>query len=397
MTEAEEALCRESAQVAHQATEAQAAMDQQYKAKWRQAEADLKALCQSNSAQAQSLAPKLQETNLEHHELYTAQERQLRLEARALRQAQEQEQQAAQMTQERELAIQDFRRQASQAEEQPELRKLFWRRQRSQQSTYKAEIHELCSEMLNMHEKSEMQSHLSAHMCKIEQTSPSRSLESEPENVLNTRSPSRCSAWILPSEMETPDRPTSSGLQSPSGGPMQFGPSPQAQEYSRPSPCCVPPAQWGNRYAREFGEEECELFGDVPPGHEENPLGVPPECEAHQDELDHASTLSVSTSMASNLGGPRCVNGQLVRPTPPSDDGPSTACQASMVCAPGGVQLGKAPPAFWFTSRLVVGFGYQSGSFAKTLFSLFWKKSSKPKFENFQGSKKVPSASSKKV
>ena len=23
------------------------------------------------------------------------------------------------------------------------------------------------------------------------------------------------------------------------------------------------------------GEEECELFGDVPPGHEENPLGVP--------------------------------------------------------------------------------------------------------------------------
>ena len=66
VTEAEEVLCRESAQAAQQATEAQEAMDQHYKAKWRQAEADLKALCQSNSAQVQSLAAKLQETNLEH-------------------------------------------------------------------------------------------------------------------------------------------------------------------------------------------------------------------------------------------------------------------------------------------------------------------------------------------
>ena len=147
----------------------------------------------------QSLASKLQETNLEHHELHTAQERQLRLEAQTLRQAQEQEQQAAQMTHEHELAIQEFRRQA---EEQPELHKLLWRRQLSQQSTYKAEIHELYAEMLNMREKSEMQSHLSAHMCKLEQTSPSRTLESEPENVLNTASPGRSSAWILPSEMD---------------------------------------------------------------------------------------------------------------------------------------------------------------------------------------------------
>ena len=56
-------------------------MDQRYKAKWRQAEADLKALCQSNSTQVQSLASKLQETNLEHQQLHTAQERQLQLEA----------------------------------------------------------------------------------------------------------------------------------------------------------------------------------------------------------------------------------------------------------------------------------------------------------------------------
>ena len=42
-TEAEEVLCRESAHMAHQATEAQEAMDQHYKAEWQQAEADLTA------------------------------------------------------------------------------------------------------------------------------------------------------------------------------------------------------------------------------------------------------------------------------------------------------------------------------------------------------------------
>ena len=91
MTEAEEVLCRESAQEAHQATEAQEAMDQHYKAKWRQAEADLQIyvdLCQSNSAQAQSRASKLQETNLEHQQLHTVQGRQLQFEAQALGQAQ---------------------------------------------------------------------------------------------------------------------------------------------------------------------------------------------------------------------------------------------------------------------------------------------------------------------
>ena len=182
------------------------------------------------------------------------------------------------MTHKHEFAIQEFKRQS---EEQPELHKLLWRRQLSQRSTYKAEIHELYTEMLNMREKSEIQSHLSAHMCKMERTNPSRSLGSEPDNVLNaTTSPGRSSAWILPSEMATPDRPTSSDLQSesPSGIPVQLGPSPLTQEYSRPSPCCAPPALWGNHYARESGDEECELFGDVPPGREENPLGVPAEC-----------------------------------------------------------------------------------------------------------------------
>ena len=89
------------------------------------------------------MAPKrslLHETNVEHQELHTAHERQLQLEAQALREAQRQEQHAAHMTQEHEYAIQELRRQA---EEQPAIQKLLWKRQLSQQSTYKAEIHEL--------------------------------------------------------------------------------------------------------------------------------------------------------------------------------------------------------------------------------------------------------------
>ena len=256
------------------------------------------AMCQSNSAQVHSLASKLQETSLEHQHLYTAQERQLQLEAQALRQAQNEELQASAIAHEHELAIQELRRQA---EEQPELLKLQWRLQLSQQSSYKAEIHELYTEMLNMREKSEMQSHLSAQMCRLE--SPSRSVEAEPENVLNTASPGRSSSWILSSEMmSTPDRPTSSNLQSPSGAPMQFGPSPLTQEYRHPNPCCVPPAQWGSHHPREPGEEEREMFGDVPPRHEEYLPEQPVQHEAHQDELDSAAVPSPSGKAVNSEG-----------------------------------------------------------------------------------------------
>ena len=79
VTEAEEVLCRESAQMAQQATEAQEAMDQHYKAKWHQAKADLTALCQSNSVQVQSFASKMHETNTEHQRLHDAQERRIQL------------------------------------------------------------------------------------------------------------------------------------------------------------------------------------------------------------------------------------------------------------------------------------------------------------------------------
>ena len=160
----------------------------------------------------------------------------------------------------------------------------------SQQSTYKAEIHELYTEMLNMREKSEMQSHFATNMCKLEHSVPSRSVESEPENVLNARSPGRCT------ELETPNRPTSSGSQSPVGAPVQLGPSPQAREYGHPRPCCMPPAQWGDMRARDR-EEECELFGDVPAGHESDNTRHPFEGEEHQDELDNAAAMHAASSM----------------------------------------------------------------------------------------------------
>ena len=118
VTETEEVLCRESAQFAQQATEAQEAMDQHEKARWQQAEADLKALCKSNRAQVQSLASKLHETNEEHQQLHTAQERQLQLEAQALRAVHERELQAAQSAQESEVVIQELRRKAA---EQPDI------------------------------------------------------------------------------------------------------------------------------------------------------------------------------------------------------------------------------------------------------------------------------------
>ena len=207
-------------------------------------------------------------------------------------------------------------------------------------------MRELDTEMLNMREKSDMQSRLAANTCKLEHSLPSTILESEPENVLNTRSPGRCSRWILPSEMETPDRPTSSGLQSPMGAPVQLGPSPQTREHSHPSPCCIPPAQWGDMCARDPGEEECEFFGDVPSGHDGNLMGMPLDGEEHQDELDNAAASRAADSMAATLEGPRCVNGQLVRPRPPNDDSPSTACRPNVVSAPGGVALGQGPPGF---------------------------------------------------
>ena len=150
VTEAEEVLCRESAQMAQNATEAQEAMDQHFKAKWQKAESDLKALCQSNSAQVQSFASKMHETNVEHQQLHDAQERRIQLEAQALRAAHLQEQEAAHTAQEYQRMVQVLRQSA---DEQPDKEKLLWKRHLSQQADYRAEIHELRTELLNMRER----------------------------------------------------------------------------------------------------------------------------------------------------------------------------------------------------------------------------------------------------
>ena len=166
VTEAEEVLCRESAQMAQNATEAQEAMDQHFKAKWQKAESDLKALCQSNSAQVQSFASKMHETNVEHQQLHDAQERRIQLEAQALRAAHLQEQEAAHTAQEYQQMVQVLRQYA---DEQPDKEKILWKRHLSQQADYRAKIHELHTELLNMRERSEMKAHLAANMCRIEQ------------------------------------------------------------------------------------------------------------------------------------------------------------------------------------------------------------------------------------
>ena len=138
-----------------------------------------------------------------------------------------------------------------------------------------------------MREKSEMKSHLAANMCKIDQMVPSRTVESEPENVLNTLSPGRHTRWILPHELETPNRPTSSGLQSPIGAPVQFGPTPMTREYSTLPPGSIPPAQWGDVYGRA-GDDGCELFGALPEGDEPEVLLQVQQAVQHPDELNDA-------------------------------------------------------------------------------------------------------------
>ena len=92
----------------------------------------------------------------------------------------------------------------------------------------------------------------------------------------------------------------------------------------------------------EAQREDCELFGDVPAGHEADIMVHPFEGEAHQDELDQAATLHATDSMAEHLTGARCVNGNLIRPGPAEEEAPSTACRPNIVInAPGGVALSR--------------------------------------------------------
>ena len=240
VTEAEEVLCRESAQAAHQATEAQEAMDQHHKAKWRQAEATSKLYVNPTAPKRSPSQPNCRRqiwntmsSILHKRDSYDSRHKPYdKLKSRNNKQRK--------WLKNVKLAIQELRRQA---EEQPAIQKTLWRRQLSQRSTYKAEIHELYTEMLNMREESYFQSHSAANMCKLEHSIPSRSVESEPENELNTRSPGRCSSWILPSEMETSrqanvfrsaitNRCTSPAWSKPTGPRIQ---SPQSMLYTSSS------------------------------------------------------------------------------------------------------------------------------------------------------------------
>ena len=262
----------------------------------------------------------------------------IQLEAQALRDAHQVEHQAAQTAREYQEMVQVLRQHA---DDQPDKEKLLWKRHLSQQADYKAEIHELHTELLNMRERSEMKSQLAANMCRIEQTVPSRTVDAEPEGTLNTLSPGRTSRWILPNELETPNRPTSSGLQSPMGAPVQLGPSPMTREYSAPPPGHIPPAQWGEVYGRA-NDDGCELFGAAPDGDESDEL-CPQAQVPHPDELHEAHSLIAPLQQAPHVAA-RCVNGTLIRPSNVEGEHPSTACQQSEVHAQGGVQLGRGSP-----------------------------------------------------
>ena len=81
VSEAEQVLCRESAEAAQRTTEVQKTMDKRFQTRWRQAEAELRDLRESNSAEAQTLAVRLREIELEHQQPHTANERHMQLEA----------------------------------------------------------------------------------------------------------------------------------------------------------------------------------------------------------------------------------------------------------------------------------------------------------------------------
>ena len=81
---------------------------------------------------------RLQESELAHQLLHTAQERQLQFEAQTLRRSQGLEQQTSSIAHEREVALRELRKQA---EAQPEMLKSQWKYQMSPQASCKAEIH----------------------------------------------------------------------------------------------------------------------------------------------------------------------------------------------------------------------------------------------------------------
>ena len=68
--------------------------------------------------------------------------------------------------------------------------------------------------------------------------------------------------------------------------------------------------QWGATHARDR-EEECELFGDVPAGHESDNMGNPLGSVEHQDELDNAAAMHAADSVGQSISGAVCVWGTI--------------------------------------------------------------------------------------
>ena len=194
ISEAEQALVRESAEAARKTTEAQEATDKKLQARWREAEDQLRDMHESNNAQVQQLAESLQQNELEHQHLHTASERDAcKLEAKALRMSQDTQHQALSMVHQVEEEVQRLRDHTG---AQPDHLKAQWKKQVCQAATYKAETHALHTDLP---EKSELQATLSAKMISVDTSRPSA--ESEPEVLLSTILPCG-SPWILPSQNE---------------------------------------------------------------------------------------------------------------------------------------------------------------------------------------------------
>ena len=155
VNKAEQALARESAEAARKTTAIQEAVDKQHKARWKEAEAQIRVGQESNSAQVQQ--DSLRRNDFEHQDLHTADE--IQLEAQGLCMSQDMEQPALSVAHQREQ------------------------------------------------EWSALKTILSAKAFTMDKCRPV--VETEPDILLNTKGP--CSSWILPSQTVTPLRPTTGG------------------------------------------------------------------------------------------------------------------------------------------------------------------------------------------
>ena len=232
VSEGEPLLVKESAEAAQKATEVQEAIDKQFQARWRQAEAQPRDMCESNSAQLQQLADRLHnKSELEHQQLHTANERRLQLETQALKVSQDMEQQRSRSA----TTTGPISSTAGPNESILEATVVS-------KGRLEAETHALHTELANMAEKSELQTTLSAKMISLE--SPRPTVEVEPENLLNTVGPCGSPSWILPSQLVTPRRATTSGEQTLSSAPISYCPtSPPTQGYRLDTPRPPPPTQ----------------------------------------------------------------------------------------------------------------------------------------------------------